>query len=161
MRSIILLLSFTAVAAAESTHEINTNPVRGYVRNQLVDADTHVLRRGPALNPATLAPGITPLAARKAAETLRGMTGFNRGVQAGNYVQTMGKEKLILTASAPGQKIDGVGRASADSAQEFVLRTGKSGVVIGRGNLDETTGALTFTRSHNGGASDDTNATPK
>jgi hypothetical protein len=151
MRMLLVTLFISGTAYANPTHEINTAPVRGFVRNQLVDTTTHVLRLGPALDPNKLAPGITALAARKAAETLRGMTGFNRSTEAGNYVQTMGKEKLILTASAPGQKVDSVGGASTDNEQEFVLRTGKNGIVVGRGNLDQTTGKLTFTRSHNEG----------
>jgi hypothetical protein len=136
--------------AAPVSHTINTAPVRGYVQNHLVDDKTHTLKLGRALNTSKPPAGVTTLALEKAGETLRGMTGFNRGTKAGNYVAKMGKEVLILTASAPGQKIDGVGYQSSDNAQEFVLRTGKSGLVIARGNLDQSTGKLTFTRSHNG-----------
>jgi hypothetical protein len=153
MRTISLATLVFAAGTAYATpasHAINTAPVRGYVQKQLVDGKTHTLKLGPTLDAKQPPAGISTLAIEKAGETLRGMTGFNRGTKAGNYVATMGKEVLILTASSPGQKIDGVGYESTDNAQEFVLRTGKNGLVIARGNLDQTTGKLTFTRSHNG-----------
>jgi len=145
----LLVLSSRIALADGASHQINTAPVRGFVQNHLVDAQSRTLRVGPALDTQRLPSGVTPQAAAKAAATLRGMTGFNRGVKAGNSVVTMGKEKLVLTASSPGQRIGTVGSASADPAQEFVLRTGKTGSVVARGNLDGTTGKLTFTRSHN------------
>jgi hypothetical protein len=132
--------------------------VRGYVQDHLVDKKTNTLRLGPALNAAKPGKGITAAAVTKATQTLRGMTGFNSAKQAGNYVQKMGAEKLIITASAPGQKVDGIGYESPDNEQQFVLRTGKEGSVIARGNLDQTTGKLTFTRSHNSGTPAEVNA---
>jgi hypothetical protein len=148
----------TSADAAAATHKINIAPVRGYVRDHLVDKKTNTLKLGPSLDVAKPGKGITALAVTKATQTLRGMTGFNSGKKAGNYVAKLGAEKLIITATAPGQKIDGIGYESPDDAQQFVLRTGKDGSVIARGNLDQTTGKLTFTRSHSGESPAEINA---
>lgn len=145
----VLVFSSQISFADGSSHQINTAPVRGFVQHQLVDAQSRTLRLGATLDARNLPAGVTSQAASKAAQTLRGMTGFNRGVEASNSVVTMGKEKLVLTASTPGQRVGTVGGASADPEQVFVLRTGKTGSVVARGNLDGTTGKLTFTRSHN------------
>jgi hypothetical protein len=161
LRSLLLVaLVFSAGAAhaAATSHEINIAPVRGYIQDRLVDQKTNTLKVGRALNAAKPGKGITALAVTKATQTLRGMTGFNSGTKAGNYVHKMGAEKVILTASAPGQKVDGIAYESPDNAQQFVLRTGKTGAVIARGNLDETSGKLTFTRSHNGESPAEVNA---
>jgi hypothetical protein len=154
-----LVLAATPAFAEGSSHVINTAPVRGFVKNHLVAGNT--LKPGQALDPAHRPAGVTAAAASKAAQTLRGMTGFNSGIKAANYVTTMGKEKLVITASAPGQKVGTVGGGSMDAEQEFVIRTGKTGVVIGRGNLDGATGKLDFTRSHNTESESEVNAAAK
>jgi len=157
---LIIALAFTAnfAHAAATSHKINIAPVRGYVQDRLVDKTTNTLKLGTALNTAKPGKGITALAVTKATQTLRGMTGFNSGKKAGNYVAKLGAEKLIITATAPGQKVDGIGYESPDNEQQFVLRTGKNGDVIARGNLDQTSGKLTFTRSHNGESPAEVNA---
>lgn len=153
-----LVFAASPAIAEGPSHVINTAPLRGFVKNHLVDAVARTLKPGQALDPAQLPPGVTPAAAAKAAASLRGMTGFNSGTKAANYIATFGKEKILITASAPGQKVGTVGGGSLNPEQEFVIRTGKTGVVIGRGNLDETTGQLDFTRSHNSGAEAEVNA---
>ena len=149
LASILFAALATAGAAQAASHQINIAPVRAYVQAHLVDARTHTLKLNNKLDPAHPGAGITPQAVAKATQTLRGVTGFNSGTVAGNYVAKMGNEKIVITASRSGQKVSGIGYESPGAKQQFVIRSGKQGLVIARGNLDKASGALSWTRSHN------------